>query len=141
MKLQSGILAIALMAFAVIFSCDARAQNYSVLTTWNAVTPPAGVTWVVSGYNVYRADTPGGYTMGTHISPLVTAATWTDTTVQNGKTYYYNVTTWCGSCTAGKQESQFGPEAKVVVPSPVADIGPPTNPGGLVVVPIKIPAH
>lgn len=130
MKLRNSILAVSMTLMAMVFSCNAHAQNYVVDTKWNPVFPPTGATWVASGYNVYRSDSPGGYQMGQHISPTVTTTAWTDTSVQNGKTYYYNVTTFCATCTAGKQESLFGPEFKVTVPSPVSDVGPPTNPGG-----------
>jgi len=59
--------------------------THSVLLTWNASTS------VVSGYNVYRSTVSGSsYTKIN--SSLVAVLTYTDTTVQNGTTYFYVTT-------------------------------------------------
>jgi fibronectin type 3 domain-containing protein len=60
-------------------------QAHSAALSWTASTS------TVSGYNVYRGTVSGGpYTL---INPsLVTGLSYTDTTVQNGLTYYYVTT-------------------------------------------------
>jgi len=63
----------------------ATAGNALVSLTWTA---PAGAA---SGYNIYRSTTSGtGYTKVN--TSAVTAASYTDTGVTNGTTYYYVVT-------------------------------------------------
>lgn len=51
---------------------------------WNSVAN-------VSGYNVYRASTPTGFTTPLNGSTLVTVTTYTDTGLTTGSTYYYTV--------------------------------------------------
>jgi len=63
----------------------ATAGNASVALSWSA---PGGA---VTGYNIYRSTTSGtGYTRVN--TGAVTAASYTDTGVTNGTTYYYVVT-------------------------------------------------
>ncbi len=66
----------------------ATAGNTQVNLTWAAVT---GAT----GYNIKRATTAGGPYID--IATSVTDAVYTDSTVTNGTTYYYVVTTVRGS--------------------------------------------
>lgn len=126
--LRSSIIAAVLALFLIVQTCDkTHAGVHSVTLTWNAAVPPAGATWLPSGYNIYRGTTPGGYTIGTHInSAAVAGVTFTDTTVASGTTYYYNATTWCQTCDVGQQESAFAGEIKVVIPKDV--VGPPNPP-------------
>lgn len=61
--------------------------NRSVLLTWTANTAAN-----VAGYNIYRGGAPGGpYTKVNFV--LVSGASYTDATVEAGKTYYYVATT------------------------------------------------
>jgi hypothetical protein len=63
----------------------AAQQAHSVALSWAASTS------TVSGYNVYRSTISGNqYSLVN--SSLVTALAFTDTTVQNGTTYYYVTT-------------------------------------------------
>lgn len=62
------------------------AASHSVALTWNA-SPTAGV----SGYNVFRATTSGGYGTTPLNSSPVAALTYTDTTVVSGQSYFYIV--------------------------------------------------
>jgi hypothetical protein len=79
--------------------------QHSVVLTWNASTS------AVAGYNVYRGTVSGGpYTKIN--SALVTALTYTDSTVQNGTTYYY-VTTAVDS---GGTESVHSNEVSAPIP-------------------------
>ena len=79
--------------------------QHSVVLTWNASTSS------VAGYNVYRGTVSGGpYTKIN--SALVTALTYTDSTVQNGTTYYY-VTTAVDS---GGTESVHSNEVSAPIP-------------------------
>jgi hypothetical protein len=66
---------------------QAAPTSHSVALSWTPST-----TAGVSGYNVYRATTSGGYgTTPVNPSP-VTGATYTDTTVVSGQTYFYVAT-------------------------------------------------
>jgi hypothetical protein len=79
--------------------------QHSVSLTWNASTS------AVSGYNIYRSTVSGGsYTKIN--SSLVAVLTYTDTTVQNGTTYYY-VTTAVDSTGS---ESTFSNEVSAPIP-------------------------
>jgi len=78
----------------------------SVALTWDASTS------TVSGYNVYRSTVSGSsYTKIN--SSLVATLTYTDSTVQNGTTYYY-VTTAVDS---SGDESAYSNQATAVIPS------------------------
>jgi hypothetical protein len=79
--------------------------QHSVVLTWNASTS------TVTGYNVYRSTVSGtGYTKLN--SSLVSGVTYTDSTVQNGTTYYY-VTTAVDS---GGSESVHSNEVSAPIP-------------------------
>jgi len=79
--------------------------QHSVSLTWNASTS------TVSGYNVYRSTVSGGsYTKIN--SSLVAVLSYTDSTVQNGTTYYY-VTTAVDSTGS---ESAFSNEVSAAIP-------------------------
>jgi hypothetical protein len=77
-----------------------------------------GLTWTpstssVTGYNVYRGATTGGPYSKLNSSSIVTAS-FSDSTVKSGSTYFY-VTTSVNSSGA---ESTRSNEAKAVVPTP-----------------------
>ena len=79
--------------------------QHSVSLTWNASTS------TVSGYNVYRSTVSGGsYTKIN--SSLVAVLNYTDSTIQNGTTYYY-VTTAVGSTGS---ESTLSNEVSAPIP-------------------------
>ncbi|HVS88295.1 MAG TPA: choice-of-anchor D domain-containing protein [Candidatus Acidoferrum sp.] len=79
--------------------------QHSVALTWNASTS------TVSGYNVYRSTVSGtGYTKLN--SSLVSGLAYTDSSVQNGTTYFY-VTTAVDS---GGKESTYSNEVQAVIP-------------------------
>jgi len=82
-----------------------QAATYSVTLNWTASTS------TVSGYNVYRSTTNGsGYAK---INPsLVSAVTYSDSTVQDGTTYYYVTTAVNSSGT----ESAYSNQATAVIP-------------------------
>jgi len=77
-----------------------------VTLSWTASTS------TVSGYNVYRSTTSGsGYARIN--SGVVGSVTYSDTTVQNGSTYYY-VTTAVDS---SGDESSYSNQATAVIPA------------------------
>jgi Abnormal spindle-like microcephaly-assoc'd, ASPM-SPD-2-Hydin/Protein of unknown function (DUF1573) len=79
--------------------------QHSVNLTWTASTS------TVSGYNVYRSTVSGSaYTKIN--SSLVTALNYTDSTVQNGTTYYYVTTAVDSSGT----ESVYSNLASAIIP-------------------------
>ncbi len=79
--------------------------SHTVALNWNASTS------TVSGYNVYRSTTSGsGYAKVN--SSLVGGLNYTDTTVQNGTTYYYVTTAVDGS----GAESTNSNEAQAIIP-------------------------
>lgn len=62
----------------------ATAGNNFVRLDWNKDLTPGNI-----GYNLYRANTSGGYS-GTPLTDfLINETTYTDLNVKNGKTYYY----------------------------------------------------
>jgi hypothetical protein len=67
----------------------------------------------VTGYNVYRGTVSGG-PYGKINSALVVGTTYTDSSVQAGKTYFYVTTALHGSGT----ESAYSNQVQAVVPSP-----------------------
>jgi hypothetical protein len=79
--------------------------QHSVALTWNVSTS------TVSGYNVYRSTVSGtGYTKLN--SSLVSGLAYTDSSVQNGTTYFY-VTTAVDS---GGKESIYSNQEQAVIP-------------------------
>lgn len=81
------------------------AQTHTVSLSWIASTS------AVAGYNVYRSTVSGsGYTRIN--SAMISLLTYTDTSVQNGTTYYY-VTT---SVDSTGMESAFSNQATAVIP-------------------------
>jgi hypothetical protein len=84
-----------------------QASLHSVALTW------APSTSTVAGYNVYRSDVSGG-PYSKLDSSLVAMDSYTDSTVQAGKTYYFVVT----SVTAAGSESSDSTEASATVPTP-----------------------
>jgi hypothetical protein len=82
-------------------------ESHSVNLTW-----AAGIS-TVDGYNAYRATISGG--PYARLNPLVNAnATFTDTTIQAGQTYYYVVT----AVDSSGVESTYSNEVSVTIPSP-----------------------
>jgi len=80
----------------------------TVTLTWTASTSSG-----VSGYNVYRGTASGGpYTKVN--SALIVGASYLDTTVQAGQTYYYVATALDGS----SNESAYSNQTQAVIPSP-----------------------
>ena len=81
---------------------------HSVILKWDASS-----TSTVVGYNVFRSTQSGGpYTVLN--TGLISGLTYTDQTVQSGKTYYYNLT----AMDENGVESQFAGEVSAVIPSP-----------------------
>ena len=62
-------------------------SSHSVTLSWTAST-----TGTVSGYNIFRATTSGGYGTTPLNSSPVPGTTYTDTTVAAGQTYFYVAT-------------------------------------------------
>jgi fibronectin type 3 domain-containing protein len=88
-------------------TAQGTAPNESVFLSWSA---SAGT---IAGYNVYRSTTNGsGFVLQN--ASLITALSYTDSTVQNGSntTYYYVVTAVGGS----GAESAVSNQASAVVP-------------------------
>jgi hypothetical protein len=82
--------------------------QHSVILNWNASTSSH-----VKAYNVYRADIAGG-TFKRLTTPPIRLTTFTDSTVESGRTYYY-VTSAVGSNNA---HSGYSNTAIAVIPTP-----------------------
>jgi fibronectin type 3 domain-containing protein len=80
--------------------------SYSVALSWTASTS------TVVGYYVYRSTTSGTGYAKLNASSAATGLTYTDTTVQNGTTYYYVTTAVDSSGT----ESLYSNEAQAPIP-------------------------
>jgi len=92
---------------SILLSGTGTAENYQVDLSWN---PPTGSTDPAVGYNVYRATVGTPFTV-LNSSPI-SLASWTDTTVQAGATYDYEVT----SVDASGVESLPSSVTSVVIP-------------------------
>ncbi len=91
----------------VNFTASAQV-THSVALTWIAST-----TSTVTGYNVYRSTVSGtGYAKINSSPVLAPLASYTDTAVQNGTTYFY-VTT---AVDASSTESVYSNEVSAVIP-------------------------
>ncbi|MBZ5600622.1 MAG: choice-of-anchor D domain-containing protein [Acidobacteriia bacterium] len=82
-------------------------QQHTVTLHWNP-TPS-----VIAGYDVYRGGTAGGPYAKLN-STLDLSTSYTDTSVENGKTYFYVTTAVDDSGT----ESGYSNEVQAVIPSP-----------------------
>jgi hypothetical protein len=83
-----AILAILLCgAGVVLVRVLAYLGPHSIVLKWNAPAPRPGVS--VASYSVYRGTQTGG--PYEEIATGVTTLSYTDSTVSNGKTYYYLV--------------------------------------------------
>jgi TolB protein len=77
---------------------------HTVSLTWEA-----GTSANVVGYNVYRATVAGSYGL---LSSMNSGTSYTDTTVENGQTYFYVVTAVDSTGT----ESPYSNVAEAVIP-------------------------
>jgi fibronectin type 3 domain-containing protein len=85
--------------------------HHSAVLKWNAAVPAKGTT--VKGYNVYRGTVSGG--PYTKINPvLVTALTYTDSTIKAGQTLYWVVT----AVGSDGKESAYSKPFSATVPGP-----------------------
>lgn len=66
--------------------------EFSVISGWIHISSAALVQGVPDWYNVYRSETAGSYNNGPMQTNIATLS-FTDTSVQRGKTYYYIVRT------------------------------------------------
>jgi hypothetical protein len=80
---------------------------HSVSLAWTADSSP------LIGYNVYRATVSGGPYTKLNL-PSLSAAQYTDSTVQGGHTFYYVVT----AVSSAGAESSFSAEVSAIVPAP-----------------------
>jgi hypothetical protein len=78
----------------------------SVVLTWTASTSPN-----VAGYYIYRALVSRGPYTKLNARPVV-GVTYTDSTVERGRTYYYVATT----VNEAKHESTYSNEATATIP-------------------------
>ncbi|MCL5670043.1 MAG: IPT/TIG domain-containing protein [Acidobacteria bacterium] len=76
---------------------------HSVTLTWD---PPTSTSVSITGYNVYRSQAAAGPFAKINGSSAVTGTSYTDTTVQGGTTYYYEVTSVDSN---GTESSPNGP--------------------------------
>ncbi len=90
----------------------------SLSGTGGTLTHSVGLTWSdsstgIAGFNIYRSGVSGGPYSGINTG-LDATASYTDTTVVAGQTYYYVVTAVDGTGT----ESAYSNEAAATVPTP-----------------------
>ncbi|MGH3426557.1 MAG: hypothetical protein ACRDQZ_03115 [Mycobacteriales bacterium] len=80
---------------------------------WTPGVQPAGV--VVTGFNIYKSTSSGGYTLGTPYSTVgPTVTSFVDNTVTPGQTTFMAVTAVCATCTT--KESKFSNEISGTTP-------------------------
>src|SRR5947208_1645421 len=96
----------------------ATAGDATVTLTWSAPSSNGGSP--ITNYRIYRGTASGGETLKATIGNVLT---YTDTTVTNGVTYYYQVSAMNG---AGE-----GPRSNEASATPTAPATPPGAPQGL----------
>jgi fibronectin type 3 domain-containing protein len=78
----------------------------------------------VTGYNIYRGDSPGGEGF---LASILLFTTYTDTAVQNGHTYYYYVTAVNLNGESGRSNEVSATPGGPPPPPPPTVPGPPKN--------------
>ena len=116
--------AIALFTFlftvSVMVEPASAVDSTSVVLAWD-LSPDSGIL----GYKVYRTETSGSFASPPlNGSTLVTGSTFTDSTGQAGRTYYYAVT--AVSSTGLESNRSNVVQTTIVVPAP-APLPPPLN--------------
>ena len=126
-----GVFGIA-VALTVLLVAPSHCQTIQRTATlrWTAAVPaPASGTvpaQILTGYNIYRATTSGGWVLGTPFATVHFGTnTYADATAGNG-TWFYAVTTVCSNCGA---VSESGPSNRVeVLAAPTGlKVAPPSN--------------
>jgi fibronectin type 3 domain-containing protein len=97
----------------------ATGGNAQVALTWQAPASNGGSQ--ITNYRVYRGTTSGGKTL---LATLGVVTSYTDTSVTNGVTYYYQV--------SAVNSVGEGPRSNEATATPSAPAAPPTAPQGLV---------
>ena len=97
----------------------ATGGNAQVALTWQAPASIGGSQ--ITNYRVYRGTTSGGKTL---LATLGVVTSYTDTSVTNGVTYYYQV--------SAVNSVGEGPRSNEATATPSAPAAPPTAPQGLV---------
>jgi fibronectin type 3 domain-containing protein len=97
----------------------ATGGNAQVALTWQAPASSGGSQ--ITNYRVYRGTTSGGKTL---LATLGVVTSYTDTSVTNGVTYYYQV--------SAVNSVGEGPRSNEATATPSAPAAPPTAPQGLV---------
>src|SRR5689334_17534722 len=85
-RILAGPGTVLLLAYVLMFQFAGSVHAQSVTLAWDANTDPN-----LAGYRVYRSQQSGVYSSSLN-GALLTAASFTDSTVQAGRTYYYVVT-------------------------------------------------
>jgi len=113
------------LLIAILLTGAAAAQTHQVNLSWvNGTQSPACT--VATTTNLYRATTAGGEG-STPYKTGISGITFTDSTVTDGTTYFYQATNVCSSDTA-TPESVKTSEITAVIP-PAQQKGPPPAPG------------
>jgi K319-like protein/Big-like domain-containing protein len=118
-RILAGPGTVLLLAYVLMFQFAGSVHAQSVTLAWDANTDPN-----LAGYRVYRSQQSGVYSSSLN-GALLTAASFTDSTVQAGRTYYYVVT---AISTTGL-ESGYSGEAQAIIPLSVTNIAPTANAG------------
>lgn len=104
-------LGIALVAFGtglLIRRSTQQRKPHTVTLTWHRSVPNNGIP--IAGYNVYRSTISGGPYV--RVASRVPDASYTDTIVRSGETYFYVVT----AVDQSNQESKYSNEARAMIP-------------------------
>src|SRR5258708_6812857 len=104
-------------------SLAATAGSGSVSLSWAAPASNGGAA--ITGYNVYRGTSSGGES-ATPVATNVTAASFTDTGLTNGTTYYYTVAA-VNSAGTSPPSNEASPTPTAV--QPTVPSAPPSPPG------------
>jgi K319L-like, PKD domain len=118
-RIRIGQATLLLVAFSFLFQFVAAAQAQSVTLAWDPITDPN-----LAGYRVYRSQQSGVYSSSLN-GALLTAASFTDSAVQAGRTYYYVVT----AVNTSGLESNYSAQVQADIPLPLTNTAPAVNAG------------
>ena len=104
----TSFIGIVTVTIFIVFFVNGRPINHRVMLSWQSPVTVPGV--VIASYNLYRSVSPGGPYV--EIASRVNRLTYTDYIVNNGKTYYYVVT----SVGVNGRESTYSNEARAKIP-------------------------
>jgi len=119
-RISPGPGALFLLAYISMFQFVGVAHAQSVTLAWDSSTDPS-----LAGYRVYRSEQSGVFGPPSLNNSLLITSSYSDSLVQQGRTYFYVVT----AVSTNGQESGYSNQLQVDIPAPVINQAPTVNAG------------